>query len=76
MKRSIFNPDSFRVCQLWIHISRSTDDLENICQNSSLQQTLTNNIFFGKKANNLPLFSKSSQEKVSNIDGLDLADFF
>ena len=75
MKRFILNPDSFRVCQLWIHSSSSTDDLENICQNSTLQQTLTNNIFFDKKANSLPLFSKSSPEKVSNVDGLDLAEF-
>ena len=75
LKRFIFNPDSFKVCQLWIHISRSTDDLENICQNSTLQQTLTNNIFFDKKANSLPLFSKSIPEKVINVDGLDLADF-
>ena len=75
LKRFISNTNSFRVCQLWIHISRSTDDLKNICQNSTLQQTLTHNIFLDKKANYLPLFSKSIPEKVINVDGLDLADF-
>ena len=64
LKRVILNPDSFRVCQLWIHISRSTDDLENIRQNSSLQQTLTNNIFFGKKANYLSLFTNQAKKKI------------